>query len=232
MDPTLTTRPGDASPLPALVWRFPAPRLTISSAVLGGGVGDRHWILNTTVRLDYARRDPDAHLVEIAAGLGLSAPGVGLLTAVDVTRHHTATDGGVHVTATVGISSPAWAAAPDDHFRRELPAHHPRTAAFAEYDTLRYRPGTINLVVSVPVPLAPAALVNAVVTATEAKTQALVEAGVEATGTASDAVVVHCPTGGPAEPYAGPRSRWGGRLARAAHAAVRDGVRAWLDHPR
>ncbi|HEY3507087.1 MAG TPA: adenosylcobinamide amidohydrolase [Actinocatenispora sp.] len=232
MDPTLTERLCAAHPLPGLVWRFPAPRRTVSSAVHGGGIGDRHWILNTTVRLDYARRDPDVHLAEIAAALGLGGPGVGLLTAVDVTRHHTATDGGVHVTATVGISSPAWAAAPDDHFRRELPACHPRAAAFAEYDTLRYRPGTINLVVAVPVPLAPAALVNAVVTATEAKTQALFEAGVEATGTASDAVVVHCPTGDPGEPYAGPRSRWGGRLARATHAAVRDGIRAWLERPR
>ena len=52
------------------------------------------------------------------------------------------------------------------------------------------------------------------VTATEAKAQALVEAGVPGTGTASDAVVVCCPPGG-TEPYGGPRSVWGARLARA-----------------
>lgn len=227
MDPTLTERTDDGHPLPVLVWRLPAPRRTISSAVLGGGIGEHHWILNATVPLAYTRGDPDRHAAEIAAGLGLAGTGAGLLTAVDVTRHHGAADGGVHATATVGISSPAWAAAPDGDFRRELPAHVPPDPA-----GLRYAPGTINVVVAVPVPLGPGALVNAVLTATEAKTQALVELGVRATGTASDAIVVHCPTDGRDEPYAGPRSVWGARLARAVHAAVRDGTRAWLARPR
>ena len=75
----------------------------------------------------------------------------------------------------------------------------------------------------VPAPLADAALVNAVVTATEAKAQALLEAGVPGTGTASDAIVVCCPPGG-TEAYGGPRSAWGARLARAVHGAVPPGV--------
>jgi adenosylcobinamide amidohydrolase len=64
---------------------------------------------------------------------------------------------------------------------------------------------------------------------TEAKVQALWEYGVTATGTASDAVVVACPApdGGAAEPFAGPRSAWGARLARATHEAVLAGTRAW-----
>ena len=37
--------------------------------------------------------------------------------------------------------------------------------------------GTVNIFVSVPVPLTDAALVNAVITATEAKTQAVLDAG-------------------------------------------------------
>jgi adenosylcobinamide amidohydrolase len=77
----------------------------------------------------------------------------------------------------------------------------------------------------VPVALTGAALVNAVATATEAKTQALVEAGVPGTGTASDAVCVCCPTvAEDAELFAGPRSPWGARLARAVHAAVATGI--------
>nr|WP_238159004.1 adenosylcobinamide amidohydrolase [Mycobacterium sp. MFM001] len=200
--------------IPVLVWRFGEPRLCISSGPLGGGIGPRDWLVNATVALDYDRLDPDRHLTEIGAALGLRGTGCGLLTAVDVTRHHVATDGGVHVAATVGLSSPAWAAAPDGHFRRE--------------ETASYRPGTINVVVAVPTRLSEAALVNAVATATEAKVQALHDAGIRATGTASDAIVVHCPTDGIAETYGGPRSAVGARIARAVHAVVLAGSRSWI----
>jgi adenosylcobinamide hydrolase len=69
--------------------------------------------------------------------------------------------------------------------------------------------------------LSDAALLNALCTATEAKTQALLAARVAGTGTASDAVTVVCSATGPAEPFAGPRSPWGARLARAVYEAVR-----------
>lgn len=212
MDPRLTARVERARSIPVLVWEFAEPRLCISSGPLGGGIGARDWVVNATVPLDYDRTDPDRHLIEIGAALGLAGTGCGLLTAVDVTRHHLAADGGVHAAATVGLSSPAWAAAPDHHFRREAP----------------YPVGTINVVVAVPVRLSSAALVNAVATATEAKAQALHEAGIRATGTASDAVVVHCPTDGTPEAFGGPRSTFGARIARAVHAAVLAGSRAWI----
>ena len=38
--------------------------------------------------------------------------------------------------------------------------------------------------------------------------------------TEPDAVCVVCPADGPAEPYGGPRSVWGARVARAVHAAM------------
>lgn len=212
MEPRLTVRVEHDRPVPVLVWEFAEPRLCISSGPLGGGIGARDWLVNATVPLDYDRTDPERHLTEIGAALGLVGTGCGLLTAVDVTRHHLAADAGVHAAATVGLSSPAWAAAPDHHVRREAP----------------YRVGTINVVVAVPVRLSQAALVNAVATATEAKAQALHEAGIQATGTASDAVVVHCPTDGTPEPFGGPRSAFGARIARAVHAAVLAGTRSWL----
>ncbi|WP_081252701.1 adenosylcobinamide amidohydrolase [Mycobacterium avium] len=210
--PHLIARVEHGRSLPVLVWRFTEPRLCISSGPLGGGIGARDWLVNATVPLDYDRTDPDRHLGEIGAALGLAGAGCGLLTAVDVTRHHLGADGGAQVTATVGLSSPAWAAAPDHHFRREAP----------------HRVGTINIVVAAPVRLSEAALVNAVATATEAKAQALHEAGIRATGTASDAVVVHCPTDGAAEAFGGPRSTFGARIARAVHAAVLAGARSWM----
>jgi len=190
-----------------LVWRFAAPLRCVSSAVLGGGLGARHWAVNAQVPDDYGRVDPAAHLEEIGAALGLTGPGVGMLTAADVRRWHSASDGTVRVDATVGLTRPTWAAS-DEEAGDDAPV-----------------PGTINLVVRVPAPLSDAALVNALSTAAEAKAQALWDAGVAATGTASDAICVACPAGGPASAFGGPRSTWGSRLARAVHRAVLQGCR-------
>ncbi|HKD99187.1 MAG TPA: adenosylcobinamide amidohydrolase [Micromonosporaceae bacterium] len=213
MLPTLTDRREGGEVLPVLIWLPAVPLLSISSAVLGGGVGVRNWVVNATVPASYHRPDPAGHLGEIAAALGLAGPGVGLMTAVDVADRYAAEDAGAYAVATVGLGAPTWAAAPDGDLR-EL------------------RPGTVNTVLHVPVRLSEAALVNAVTTVAEAKAQALGEIGVAATGTASDAVCVLCPADGPAEPYAGPRSTWGARIARAAYAAVVDGGRAWLSGGR
>jgi adenosylcobinamide amidohydrolase len=180
---------------------------------MGGGLGERRWAINATVEKTYARMDPEDHLQAIAAGLGLAGTGVGMLTAVDVSQHVTRTDGGVIVAATVGLGHPTWAAAPDGDLR-EL------------------RPGTINIVAWVPAALSEAALVNTVVSVTEAKSQALWEHGLDATGTGSDAVFVACERSGTSvEPHGGPRSIWGARLARAVHTAVYEGARAWLGRP-
>jgi adenosylcobinamide amidohydrolase len=190
---------GAGAPAPVLVWRFDRPVRAVSSAVLGGGLGSCSWVLNAQVTLAYRRDDPAEHLRHIAKGLGLAPDaGVGLLTAARVRHVASAGEHGVRCDATVGLSYPTWAAADS-----ELPL--PET---------RWRPGTINLVCQLPVRLSDAALVNAVVTATEAKTQALLDAEVPGTGTASDAIVVCCPSDGEPEPYAGPRSFWGARLSR------------------
>jgi adenosylcobinamide amidohydrolase len=70
-------------------------------------------------------------------------------------------------------------------------------------------------------------LVNAVVTATEAKAQAVLDAGFDGTGTATDAICIAAPAepgGATAEEFAGPRSPWGASIARAVHAAVGAGA--------
>lgn len=192
--------------LAALAWRFPEPLLAISSAPLGGGVGQRSWVLNAGVATGYARRDPEVHLAELASAAGLIGAGVGMMTAVDVRGVVRAYDGGVTADATVGVSWPVWAAGD------ERPAGLPEV-------------GTINLVAFVPERLSEAALVNAVGTVTEAKAQALWEAGIYGTGTASDALCVLCPARGEPHSFGGPRSRWGAPLARAVHQAVLEGCR-------
>jgi adenosylcobinamide amidohydrolase len=180
--------------------------LAASTASVGGGLGERYWLLNAQVAKGYGRCDLDTHGRELAEAAGLAGSGVVMLTAADVRKVSHAEDGGVAVDATVGLTRPTWAAAADE----------PAAGVAA--------PGTINVVVQVPVRLGEAALLNALCTATEAKTQALLEAGVPGTGTASDAVTVVCPAGGAPEAFAGPRSVWGARLARAVHAAVLAGT--------
>jgi adenosylcobinamide amidohydrolase len=204
MSPKLRVRREDDRDLAVLVWQFDAPARVISSAPHGGGIGPRSWVLNASVPGDYARVDPAAHVAEIAVAFELCGDGVGMLTAVDVTDAHHAHDRGVDVTITVGLGQPTWAAAAD---------------AAAELV------GTINVVAWLPVCLTPTALVNAVATVSEAKAQALFDAGIPGTGTATDAVVIACPDSGDEETFGGPRSTWGARLARATHAAVLEGVR-------
>ncbi|MFC4909932.1 adenosylcobinamide amidohydrolase [Actinomadura gamaensis] len=210
-------REEDGARLAATVWRPGDGYRTISSAMLGGGLTSARWVLNAQVAGAYSRMDPVEHLHELAAAYGLEGPGVGMLTAASVERTQRAEDGGVEVSATVGLRVPTWAAAP-------VGADDPELAPI-RLDGAVLRPGTINIVVSVPVPLSDAALVNAVMTVTEAKSQAMLEAGYAGTGTASDAVCVAAPeTPGEPEPFAGPRSEWGARIARAVHRAVLAGA--------
>jgi adenosylcobinamide amidohydrolase len=208
----LTSRAEDGLDLPMALWRPGPGYLMISTGVLGGGLGPREWVLNAQVPAGYARTDPAEHLRELARGLHLTGPGIGLLTAAQVAHLARRQDEGVHAAATVGLRVPTWAAAPSEGVGPELA-------------------DTINVIVALPVPLTDAAFVNAVVTATEAKAQAVWEAGFAGTGTATDAVCVAAPAGTRTAgtrtrevEFTGPRSVWGARIARAVHAAVRDGA--------
>jgi adenosylcobinamide amidohydrolase len=192
-----------------------------SSAVLGGGLGEVRTWLNAQVHRDYARTDPAEHLRELSRGLGAAEPVVGMLTAALVRDHAVAEHGGALAVATVGLGDP--------------------TAAAGDSAVAAPMVGTINVLVRLDRPLTDAALVGAISTATEAKAQALAEAGVRATngpghatGTPTDSLCVACPTGTfggvPAEPFAGPATVVGGDLARAVRDAVLAGTgsyRSW-----
>ena len=205
MEMQVRSRQEGGRPYPVLVWRAARPLRMVASAPHGGGLGVRRWIVNAQVPASYGRRDPDHHLTRLGVSLGLRGGGVGMLTAADVRAVSCTVDGGVEVSATVGLGHPTWAAAPDDV----------RPVSLV---------GTVNLVVVLPQRLSDAALVNAVATATEAKAQALWEVGIPGTGTATDAVCIACSDEGPAAAFGGPRSVWGARLARAVHGAVRGGL--------
>jgi adenosylcobinamide hydrolase len=207
----LTTFPDGCGPaLACLVWRLSEPMLVASTASVGGGIGMRDWVVNVQVPPSYGRRDIEAHVGEIAQLLRLPGTGVGMLTAAQIARVAVFQDEpGVRVEVTGSPSLPIWAAAPE-------------SANEAEAATAR--PGTINVVAFVPVRHSDAALANLLCTVTEAKVQALADGRIPGTGTASDAVTVLCPASGPVEPFGGPRSIWGARVARAVYAAVRAGM--------
>ncbi|MER7490622.1 adenosylcobinamide amidohydrolase [Streptomyces sp. NPDC126497] len=209
--PRCLTRAEDGERLHALLWTAGPGLRMISSAVLGGGIGGRAWVLNAQVPHGYRRTDPDRHLADLAAAAGARGPGVGLMTAADVSAYTHAEDAGAQAYVTAGVDVRGWAA-------------RPGRGTDGPQD-----PGTINIVVAVPAPLSDAALVNAVGTATEAKVQALLEAGLDCSGTPTDAVCVVARAPGPGgeeHAFAGPRSLWGARLARAVHRAVREAVPA------
>ncbi len=191
-----------------LEWRCAANTTMISSAPVRGGWTTARWLINIGVELNYGRTDLDVHSDEIATHLGLEGTGVAMLTAADVTAFRRGESGGVVSHATVGITKPTWAASDDDGWSA-------------------WHPGTINIVAQMPVAFSPAAAVNAVMTMTEAKTQALVDAGVPGTGTASDSVAIMWPSDAEPVVFGGPRSPWGARLARSVYGAVADGIEAW-----
>ena len=193
----------------ALVVGFGGERRTLSSAVLGGGLGWARAWLNATVPPDYARTDPEVDLAERARTLGVTSPVVGMLTAVDVAHHHKACHGSATAVATVGV-------------RHALAAAGTRPRPVAA--------GTINLLVLVDAALTDAGLAGAAQTAVEAKAQALAAAGVPATnaagpatGTATDAFCIAALPGARVA-FAGPATRVGGDIAHAAFAAVRAGA--------
>lgn len=194
-----------------LVVEFDAPHRCLSSAVLGGGLGEMRSWLNAQVPSDYARTDPEAHLAELVRELGLPRPAVGMMTAALIEDHVDVAQGTARVVATVGLRDPHTAVSSG----RDPGGGHP--------------PGTINLLILLRAPLTDAALVGAASTAVEAKVQALATASVRAgdgsvaaTGTATDSLCVACPTGssGSRVHFAGPATRVGTDLARAVHDAV------------
>jgi adenosylcobinamide amidohydrolase len=201
------TRQEDGAHRPLLVWDAGPGWRMASSAVVGGGLGTRAWFLNAQVRPGYGRMDPEAHLLELAAGQGFDGLGVGLMTAAEVEDFVHTADEGVEAVVTAGLGVTGWAAADE-----------PATPGPP-------RPGTVNILAAIPAALGDAALINCIATATEAKVQALLAAGLDCSGTPSDAICVAAREplpGHQIELFGGPRSLWGARLARAVYSAVNE----------
>ena len=188
------------------------PLTVLSSAVVGGGPGTTREILNVHVDDKYEGERPQEDLAAAAAEIGATEPFVGLMTAAytEYARWALESAGDLSVVAvvSVGLSNTSSAGV--------TPPFTPETPA----------PGTINIVLVVDGALTPAAMVNAVITATEAKTLTLAEwdvrtpEGEPASGTSTDTVVVACTGRGEDLDYAGPATTVGWLAARAVRSAM------------
>jgi len=192
----------------------------MSSAVFDGGVKRARHIINHTVNKGYSSDHPDRDLARLAAEMGLHQGVIGLMTAVDVrrtvVRSESKKDLTVAAVCTAGTSNPSAAG---------IPVYLDDYVAF---------PGTINIVVLIEGNLTESAMVNAVITATEAKTRAICMCGITmpdgsmATGTTTDAVVIACTGRGEPLPYAGPATDLGCLIGHTVYQAVEQGLKDYL----
>ena len=194
------------------------PLSVLGSAVVGGGTGTTREILNVHVDDKYDGERPQDDLAAVAAELGVHGPFVGLMTAAytEFARCAIESWGGLTVAAVVSVglsnTSNAGVTPPID----ADPANDARAPAA----------GTINVVLLADARLTPAAMVNVVITVTEAKTMMLAAwrvrtpEGDPASGTSTDTVVVACTDRGEELCYAGPATPVGWLAARAVRAAM------------
>lgn len=95
--------------------------------------------------------------------------------------------------------------------------------------------GTINVALHLDLPMTDAALLEMLSIVTQARTAAVIDAGLDlpsgrATGTGTDCIAVAAPAGD--APYAGLHTPQGEAAGRAVYDAVRRGADIWMHHVR
>jgi adenosylcobinamide amidohydrolase len=200
--------------------RSERPLRFLSSGPGGDGVVAGRHIVSLYVDKEYRSDEPERDLVALAARLGIAADEgwVGLMTGVPLdraavaVREHEGLAVATVVTVGLGNTSAAGRDPTGGWFDPSPP------------------PGTINTIVLASAPLTTAGAVNAVVTATEAKTLALIDRGIHtragelASGTSSDAIVIAAPLPTADVPppirYAGTATPLGWLIGRAVREAI------------
>jgi adenosylcobinamide hydrolase len=189
------------------------PLTVLSSAVVGGGLVRVRYLLNRHVHRDYNCLDPVTDLVAFARSRGISEAFVGQMTAVSLQKARAITLRAETLTVaavvTAGLSN----------------ATTPGLSA-----PVTPGPGTINMILLIDACLTPAAMVNAVITATEVKTQVLMARGAHtpeghaATGTSTDAIAVASIGSGMPLAYAGPVTLVGWLIGRCVRTALEEAL--------
>ncbi|PAD77635.1 adenosylcobinamide amidohydrolase [Paenibacillus campinasensis] len=209
---------------PHLLLSLPRASDAVSSAVFGGGFVQLDHIVNRYVDHSYDCSDPVSDMQAFAAACGYPpASTAGLLTAVKLQQvslwEERGSEASVLCCTTAGAGNAARAGAA-------------RTTYAAAY-----KPGTINTVLLIDGKLTHACLVNAVLTAAEAKAAALGDLGVRdaetdtlATGTTTDAIVVCASQSeayGTEHRYAGTATDLGGMIGRLVYESVAESLAAY-----
>ncbi|MFG6159894.1 adenosylcobinamide amidohydrolase [Halomonas sp. 1390] len=189
------------------------PLRTLSSALVGAGLGRARHFCNFHVDKGYAGREPRADLLDWLARRGLEGEqSVAMMTAVSPAHLALeAADAGeraVLAAVTAGVGNAVDITAP---VRGD-----PRPVV-----------GTINILVFIDGHLDDGAMVNAAQSITEAKVQALRARGVRdphtgtpASGTSTDCLAVAATQRGATTPYAGSGTRLGRAIADAVYRGV------------
>lgn len=166
-----------------LLLESPVPVEGISSAIHGGGRGKFQRVANIYVDWRYDCNDPQQDIATHFQEWGYPLESTsGLLTAVKLQHaailEEKSEDAAVFCCTTAGISNAA-------------------RAGSVRMTYSAYQPGTINIILMIDGRLTEAAMVNAVLTAVEAKAAALADLGIRdaengliATGTTTDALVL------------------------------------------
>lgn len=161
----------------------PERLFALSSAVHPGGFSHMNRIINWKVPLTYLCDDPAYEIVRKCGEWGCdSKDTVGLITAAKLTHASITELEGDRFKLLCCTTSGT---------RNAARAGLPRSTFSA------YMPGTINTIIMIDGQMTEAAMVNAIITATEAKTAALQQLGIveratgeSATGTTTDAIVI------------------------------------------
>lgn len=192
-----------------------SPLNVLSSAVTGGGFRRARHILNFHVDKGYNCNNPEADLRARARRLGVNGSFIGLMTAVYLHKARSAffqaqgLSAGAVVSA--GLSNATCAGL---------------TPPFS------YEPGTINIILLLHARLTRGAMLNAFITATEAKCAILQSRNIRtvaddpATGTSTDTLTVAVTEVGDLQEYAGPVTTIGWLIARAVRQALEDSLSA------
>lgn len=203
---------------PVMTVAFAEPQRVLSWSMLRPGLQLARRVAWLEVR--NADLPPDIDAVEVVRQRVSAADlddAVILVTSRDIRRHHFAHVGteGAHARCltTVGLSNSE---------RVGTRLHQPPPFA-----------GTINTLVHIGQPLTDWALIEAVSIATEARTAAVMDAGVRRsgvaiTGTGTDCIAVAAPLGDDATQYVGKHTAIGEAIGAAVYRATADGICDWL----
>ncbi|MFC4301861.1 adenosylcobinamide amidohydrolase [Cohnella boryungensis] len=194
---------------------------TVSNAPYRGGAGSGSHFVNWKVPLDYDCSDPAAMMLEALRGWGYEpSTAVGLQTAAHITHSSFKEEAGDAYKLLVCASAGTGNAARAGLARETFPA---------------YEPGTVNLLILIDGAMTESAMVNAVISATEAKSAAFADLRVPdrsheavATGTTTDAVLIAVSQSDvyAAAPhrYAGAATTIGNAIGRLVYEAVYEAV--------